>query len=256
MRKTYLKSIYGYEIACCHQLSGTMQTLVVCHGFGSSKESPMVQALLSEMPKHGIDVCSFDFPFHGESRADGKFLRVPCCMTDLRTVEEYILHLSPSTQLIYFGSSFGAYILLLYLSKFPHQGNQAFLRSTAVNMHGILQNWLEYPSLSWQRSPDGDPALDYCSLDVFYGRNFYITRAFLKDLIEFDLFSHYPNADTSSLFMIHGELDSTASAQDATHFAQLSGADLYLIPGAEHRLMGSGELELVLAKLCKWIAKS
>ena len=50
---------------------------------GSSKDSPMVQALDRTLPAHGMGVYSFDFPAHGKSPAGPESLRVPFCMDDL-----------------------------------------------------------------------------------------------------------------------------------------------------------------------------
>jgi len=251
MKNEFLKSKYGYGIPCCNQLNDEKKTLIICHGFGSSKESPMIQALQETMPLHGIGTYSFDFPAHGESPVDGSYLRIPYCLENLKEVEEHVLQLSPNNQICYFASSFGAYILLLYLATYPHSGDKSFLRSAAVNMPQIFQNWIREYHLTLQASPDGTPMQDYYELDEIYGRDFYITRAFLTDLEKHDLFHLYPK-DVGSLYMIHGSLDATASALDAKRFANLSGAKLQLLQGAEHRLMGSGELKTVLDSACKF----
>ena len=56
MKKESLKSKHGYAIPCHNCWDGQDKVLIVCHWFGSSKLSPMVQALNQEMPKHGIGV--------------------------------------------------------------------------------------------------------------------------------------------------------------------------------------------------------
>ena len=71
------------------------------HGFGSSKESPMVQALHRALPERGIGVWSFDFPAHGDSPMGQEGLRVPFCMDDLETVEAWIRAKSPQVEVCY-----------------------------------------------------------------------------------------------------------------------------------------------------------
>ena len=67
MQQEWVVSRHGYRIACRNNWDGQNQVAIVCHGFGSSKNSPMVQALDQTLPAHGIGVYSFDFPAHGES---------------------------------------------------------------------------------------------------------------------------------------------------------------------------------------------
>ena len=67
MKTLTIKSKHGYDIPCNSVWNGEKKVLIVCHGFGSSKASPMVQALEEYMPKRGIGVFAFDFPAHGES---------------------------------------------------------------------------------------------------------------------------------------------------------------------------------------------
>ena len=244
MRSERILSRFGYEIPCCTQMNGEENTLIICHGFGSSKDSPMVHALRAELPKRGIGTISFDFPAHGDSSVDGSLLRVPHCLENLSAVEAHVLKLAPKSKLFYFGSSFGAYILLLYLASYSHKGTKAYLRSAAVNMYGILQDWFRSGDLQWI---DG-PSEQLCRMDAFYGREFFITKSFMKDLETHDLFRLYPK-EVCSLFMIHGSKDSTASPQDAARFATLSGAKLQLVKDAEHRLMEDGQMELVLQSL-------
>lgn len=53
-------------------------------------------------------------------------------------------------------------------------------------------------------------------------------------------------AGTAQLRMIHGERDSVASPAVAQKFAAEKGAELILVPGAEHRLMEPGNPERAL----------
>ena len=45
MQREWVVSRHGYRIACRNNWDGQNQVAIVCHGFGSSKNSPMVQAL-------------------------------------------------------------------------------------------------------------------------------------------------------------------------------------------------------------------
>lgn len=241
MKKIMLKSPQGYEIPLWDQSGGAERLLIICHGFASSKDSPMVEALRDTMPRHGIGTLSFDFPAHGESQAGDWRLRVSNCLQDLAAVEAYALKEQPRAEILYFGSSFGAYLTLLYLAQYPHKGERAFLRSAAVTMGDIFSSWIKGTPPQWLEDEHGP----FFHMDYEDGRRMAVYRAFLDDLKEQDVFAHYPR-EGAALFLAHGVQDETAPYEAARRFAQKAGATLFSFPHGEHRLMGEGELEGVL----------
>ncbi len=196
----------------------------------------MVQALQETMPKAGIGVYSFDFPAHGESPIGAAGLRVPFCIDDLAVVEERVRSMAPHAEILYFASSFGAYITLLYLSRRTARGRRAVLRSAAVRMPRLVESWLNVENQArLDKQGYFVPAYDYV-------REMRITKDFLQDLAEYDVFERY-QPGTAALCMLHGAEDSVAPFSDAKAFAEAFGADLIVFPKGEHALMGEGELE-------------
>ncbi len=244
METVFIENERGYQIPLCIDGGGQNKIAIICHGFGSSQQSPTVEALRQRMPTLGIGTASFDFPAHGESPVDGLFLRVKHCMLDLAAVERFVVEQNPDCSICYFGSSFGAYITLLYLASLPHRGREAFLRSAAVDMYGIVRKW-DQAEPAWIPSESGDPMEDYFFPDYDYSRPMKFSKGLLEDLRQNDVFAHYPQAGLR-LGMIHGSADSTAPCADAKRFAALCGAELTLLEGGEHRLMAAGEMEKVL----------
>ena len=238
MKSVTLQSIHGHAIPCHLTYSGEDRLLIVCHGFGSSKSSPMVQALERTMPEKGIGVLSFDFPAHGESPVDE--LRETWCIDDLETVEAYAASLAPQGEVDYFASSFGAFTLLNYLSARPHRGRKAMLRSAAVAMGRLAESW------AGEKERADMEKQGYFIPDYDYVRPMRVTPLFLRELKERDLFQVYRPGPTE-IFMVHGGMDSVASPEDAREFAQRFGIPLLEIPQGEHDLMGPGQLDRVLA---------
>lgn len=243
MQNEVLHSIHGYDIPCLSHFTGSHRTVILCHGFGSSKSSPTTTALQEALARCHVDSICFDWPAHGDSPADGSYLRVRCCLDDLSVVEEAVHARQSEGKIGYFASSFGAYLTLLYLFTRPHQGDRAFLRSAAVDMGGIFQGWLDTP-LGTEMAANGFVML---GVGEGYARDLKITQGLVDDLAEYNVFRLFrPKA--AKLTMVHGDADLVASPQKARDFAALSGAELCMLPGAEHRLMGPGELEIVLKK--------
>lgn len=238
MEKCTLHSRHGYAIPCHITYQGETKVLIVCHGFGSSKSSTMVQALEKNMPAIGIGVVSFDFPAHGESPVCD--LHETWCIDDLETVEAYVREIAPQADLFYFASSFGAFTLLNYLSARPHAGTRAMLRSAAVAMGRLAESWADEKARAHMEEKG------YFVPDYDYVREMRVTPVFLRELRDHDLFRIYRPGETE-VFMVHGGRDSVAAPEAAREFADRFGIRLLEIPEGEHDLMGPGQLEQVLA---------
>ena len=254
MRKETIPGRNNYNIACLHNITGKEKlAVIISHGFGSSKESPAAIAMAEALSARGIGAFAYDFPGHGESPVDGEMLRIDNCLDDLAAVEEHVGSLAPGAKIMYFSSSFGAYINLIYLAKRSHQGRKSFLRAAAVNMPGIFKCG-ETPELTKQLNERG-----YFILDEDYLRPLKITKEFCDDLEAHDVFSLYKPGiikSTAEISMIHGDADETAFFDDARRFAALTGAKLTVVEGGSHRLMEPEQMELVLKTAIVFFSES
>jgi len=244
MRREAVSGRNNYDIASLHNISGDEElVIIISHGFGSSKESPTAVTLMETLDARGIGAFAYDFPGHGESPVGGEMLRIENCLDDLAAVEAHVRTIAPRAEIMYFSSSFGAYINLIYLAKRTHVGSKSFLRSAAVNMPGIFRD-AETPELTKQLEEQG-----YFVMDKDYVRPLKITREFCDDLAANDVFSLYKPGiieNRTKIAMIHGDADETASVKDARRFAFQSGADLLIVEGGSHRLMDPGQMDLVM----------
>ena len=241
MKVEMIRGENGYDIPCLHTLTGKEKLVcVVSHGFGSSKSGQTQMMLIDGFVPAGIGVFCYDFPAHGDSPVDGSALRVGNCLSDLFCAERRARQLAPEAEIVYFGSSFGGYITLLYLSLYAHAGRKAFLRSAAVDMHGILAGWL-----------GRDGLLPLPSEGVDYDRGFYrpvrLTPAFLDDLAKYDVF-RVCRKTAGSVKLLHGENDEIASPEAAKRYAETFSAALGIVPGGDHRLSIPGAPERVVAE--------
>jgi alpha-beta hydrolase superfamily lysophospholipase len=112
-----------------------MDKFVVClHGFGSHKASDKTLALTREMQKRNIGVVTFDLPMHGENKTP---LTLKNCLAQL---DEVVKKTRVSGKPIgLYGSSFGAYLALLYLIENPNERfDGVLLVMPAVNMHEVI----------------------------------------------------------------------------------------------------------------------
>lgn len=241
MKVEMIRGENGYDIPCLHTLTGKEKLVcVVSHGFGSSKSGQTQMMLIDGFVPAGIGVFCYDFPAHGDSPVDGSALRVGNCLSDLFCAERRARQLAPEAEIVYFGSSFGGYITLLYLSLYAHAGRKAFLRSAAVDMGGILTDWMRRDGIAM-------PPCGWFEYDLDFYRPVKITREFLGDLEKYDVF-RVCRKTADRVKLLHGENDAIASPAAAKRYAETFSAALGIVPGGDHRLSIPGAPERVVAE--------
>ena len=274
-KTTTIKSRAGYDIPVRYILNGDEEVVVVmAHGFGSGKASPTVTLLMDNLPQSAdksrtqsadksrmqkIGVVAFDFPAHGESPVDGTHLRIENCINDLISAVAFAKAAAPAARIINFGSSFGAYITMLYITRIntsrdaagslaktamqPHVV-KAFLRSAAVNMPELFEK--PTPDDAELLARDGYVIMDY------EPRNLKITSEFIADLQANNLFNCFVKGD-AQLKMIHGTADEDIDYAKAKAFASQYDIELITVPGGDHRLSIPGAPEKVVEEVLKFI---
>jgi S-ribosylhomocysteine lyase len=235
---------------------------IVVHGFGSSKESPTAEMLFAELPARGIGAVAFDLPGHGENTQD---LTVARCLMCLGDVENWIVCHYPGAKVVWFASSFGAWLTLLYhASRTPERKanasfwesgeysrmirpyvgrkNRAFLRSAAVCMPALLETLTAGEKETLKKEGYIRFGEDYG-----YGKPLILRQFFFDELKENDVFSIW-EPEFAALSMIHGENDEEVPLGEAKRFAEKFGVPLTVVAGGDHRLSIPGAQETVLAK--------
>lgn len=245
MNKTTITSKHGYQIPIVSEMSKYDSKIAIAvHGFGSHKLSTTNLMLLRELPKKGIGVISFDFPNHGDHAEEGEAFRVKNCLDDLKSVENYVAAQFPGVEIMYFASSFGAYITMLYLCRGRGNGTKAFFRSAAVNMPELFLN--PTPDEVDSVRDKGYFLVEDCD------RPIKLTQGFIDDMAANDLFEIFEKykeiIDYSEirLKMIHGDCDESVDYEKAAEFANKFGIELVTVHGGDHRLMIPGAPERVL----------
>ncbi len=227
MSSKMIKGKNGYYIPCQTNIIGNEKKIaVISHGFGAGKDTRTAEAF-SRLPyEYGIGTICFDFPAHGESPADTRSLRVENCVSDLGAVGEYAKELAPEAEIVYFATSFGAYITLIYLCTRGKKGCKAFLKSAALNMPDVLRRHFMPEGLRMDR-------YGLIELLVPVIGTVKVPREFVDELENYDVFELW-RPETAELAMLHGVSDTICDISAARRFAVLTGADLVEIEGAGH----------------------
>ena len=222
MERLLLKKENGHGVPCVGVFpEGLRKLVIVIHGYDSSKESENAANLMRLLPQEGFGglgrfgIIAYDQPNHGSGQAAAEELTVENCLDSLAAVEEYLAERFPGTEICYFGSSFGAYILGIYLIQRSRKGNKAFMRCAAVN----------FPELQIDERA---------------------RRMELPDL--FELFEQARPEDVSFAFA-HGECDSSVPVSAALDFTSRFGYPITVFPGEEHPICTYPESPIRVAEL-------
>ncbi|MBO5999443.1 MAG: alpha/beta fold hydrolase [Lachnospiraceae bacterium] len=224
-------------VPCVSEIpDGTQKIVIAVHGFTSSKESVTVQMLLKRLPAAGIGVIGIDLPAHGKAQALEEELTVDGAIDSIAAVEGFIEERWPDAEICYFGSSFGAYLIGLYISTRPHRGRKAFFRSAAVNM----------PSLFVKEDPTEQELLllkeveekGYVMIGLGGDSMVRITKALIDGLSANDLFEKFDpeRFGHHKIAMAHGSIDSLIDPAAAKSFADRFKIPNTIFEGKGHSL--------------------
>ncbi len=236
-----IKGERGYEIPCIQAVTGReKKAVLIMHGFCSSKDGFTASMLIEQLPKRGIAAFAFDFPGHGESPVEGDCFTLENCLADMRSAERALRNLAPEAEIGYFGSSFGAYMTLLYFASGQAVGKKAFLRSAAVEMPSLLANGTAEGKKQLERQ-------GYLMAEETDGsRPLKLVRRLFDELDANDVFEAY-KPEMASLHMVHGTADEVASFAAARRFARMAGAQFTPMEGGDHQLSLPGMPERVVS---------
>ena len=223
------------------------KVIIACHGFGGDKESSAIELLAQKLIKENILVIAFDFPAHGESKANGKEFIIENCMNDLISVEEYIKTEYPHTPIGIFATSFGAYIALLKINKYENNYFSVVLRAPAICMDEIFINSILRENIE-QFKQRGYTILGY-------EKELIISYKYYEDLINNKLFNMYNKNE--DLLIIQGTNDDMAPIEDSIKFIKNKNTKgrIEKIIGADHRMKKDGELEKAINIAIEYINK-
>ena len=227
----------GNIISCVKSIPDHPKGIVLAiHGFTSSKESSTYRLLLKRLPAAGFGMVGIDLPGHGMEESAKETLRVPGAIDSIEAAEKYILCEYPGQEVYYFGSSFGAYLIGLYISTVEHAGRKAFWRSAAVNMPELFHK--ENPTEKEKQQLKDLETKGYFDAEMEGSKPVRVTKAFYDDLLQNDLFGIF-DADhfgKHQIAMAHGREDDVINPEAAERFADRCRIPVTWFPGEGHSL--------------------
>ena len=237
MEEFMLPGKNGYDISCLEWPCAEARAVLLClHGFAGDKSSSVIRALAEALAGRSLRVFAFDWPGHGGSPADGAFLTVENCLSDLDTVIRYLQAGSPTIDL--FATSFGGYLGVHYLLRHPGVFSKVVLRSPALHMPDTYRSLL---------SGEERRVLEHGgTVDKGFERPLRLGRSFGEDLCRHRIPEEGLPAMPPGL-ILQGDLDDVVDPRDSAAFAEKYGLHLHVVKGADHRYKKPGNLEEILS---------
>ncbi|WP_329886105.1 alpha/beta fold hydrolase [Pseudoramibacter faecis] len=216
--------------AICGVPDAAGQIVIMIHGFESSKACATGQLLFRRMVPAGLGVIAYDQPGHGSAEARREPLTLDACFESLAAVENAAAERWPRARPVYFASSFGAYVALLYVSLRPHLGRRLFVRCGAVNMPTLFLGSAPDPAALALLERQG-----YLQPNLGIGDPVKVSARMFADFAAHDLFKRFRPGE-AAVCMVHGEADPVVPVAAARAFAARFDLPITVFPGENHSL--------------------
>ncbi|CAI9100599.1 OLC1v1037728C1 [Oldenlandia corymbosa var. corymbosa] len=225
--KITLKNRHNEKLVGVLHDSGSVDIVVLCHGFRSSKDYKMMVNIAAALENKGISAFRFDFAGNGESEGTFQYGNYWREVEDVRSVVEYFIGANRRIAAI-LGHSKGGNIVLLYASKYHDI-------STVVNVSGrykLDRGIAERLGNSFLEKIKKEGYIDIKS----GGDSYRVTEESLTDRLNTNMHEACLQIDKECrVLTVHGSADEIIPAEDAMEFAKnIPNHTLHIIEGADH----------------------
>lgn len=225
----------------CTDARSIERVIVCCHGFGGSKDSRGIETFAQRAvtKRKGTAVVTFDWPCHGE---DGrKNLLLEDCDLYLTIVLDYVRETWGIQDPFAYGTSFGGYLLLKYISDHGNPFRKVALRCPAIDMYDALMGIIDEDKRAKLKA--GKTVL------AGFDREVKISSALLDGLRAANLRqrSFFDYAD--DVMVVHGTADEIIDYQASFTFCDDNVIPLVTVEGADHIFHDPKKMAIAIAQI-------
>lgn len=240
MKSKYLNMQYDNNNVKCKLYThdnGKIENLVIFgHGFAGHKDNKAAERLANKLisKNKGFALLAFDLPCHGEDVK--KRLTLDDCINYYDIVVKGSKEMLGAQKLYINATSFGAFLVLKYISEIGNPFEKMVFRSPAVNMYKVITTSLITPEIQEKLDKNKDAAIGF-------DRKVIINRQFIEDLKNTDLLSRDFMDYADDILILHGTKDEIAPFEDSQKFSENNVIDFIPIEGADHRYKDINKME-------------
>lgn len=228
--KIVIRNNFGENLVGILHETGSMELVIICHGFRSSKESKTLMSLTDALTKEKICVFRFDFAGNGDSEGTFQYGNYRREVDDLRAVILYFSGQKREVNAIV-GHSKGGNVVLLYASMYRDISKVVNISGRFDLGRGIIDR---LGKDFMQRIRDDR----FINVSDKRGKFMYrVTEESLMDRLSTDMHAACLSIDQNcKVLTVHGSEDEIVPTEDALEFAKyITNHKLHIIEGADHR---------------------
>lgn len=228
-QKITIPNNFGEKLVGVLHETGSVEIVILCHGFRSTKEQDVMVNVAVALEKEGITAFRFDFAGNGESEGSFQYGNYWREAEDLRAVIQHFNGASRVTSAI-LGHSKGGNVVLLYASKY-HDIHTVVNVSGRYNLEKGIEERLGKDFIE-RTKKEG-------YLDVKNKKGevlFRVTEESLMDRLNTKMHDACVQIDKNCrVLTVHGSADEIIPVEDALEFAKIiPNHKLHIIEEANH----------------------
>ncbi|MBQ6595665.1 MAG: alpha/beta fold hydrolase [Clostridia bacterium] len=241
MEKYFEINAPGSNIRCKayyrDKLRGAERAVLFCTGFAGHKDNAAAARFAEKLLSKARDavVVVFNWPAHGDDVK--KRLTLEDCDAYLTLLVKELKETLGVRECYVYATSFGAYLVLKYISEHENPFEKIALRCPAVDMYDVLTRTI-------MKNDDFDRILKGKEVQAGFDRKIAVTRALLDDLVANDIRKRDYLELSERILILHGTADEVASFEVSRTFADDNLIEFIPVEGADHRFRDPAHMSL------------
>ena len=230
----------GHSIRCklyYKEQKPVEKAIIFCTGFAGHKDNAAAERFAEKvLSKHGnVIVLVFDWPAHGDDVK--KKLVLDDCGVYLDLVINAVKTKYEICELYAYATSFGAYLVLKYISEHGNPFEKLALRCPAVDMYEVLTRTI-------MKNDEYDKIMKGKPVQVGFDRKIIVTRELLEALKTNDIRRNDYLDYADNILILHGTADEVVPFDSGKAFAEDQLIDFIPIERADHRFINPVHMSL------------
>ena len=239
----------GFSVRCklyCSDIKNIERAVIFTHGFAGHKDNKAAEKFAGKLIGKYKDFCvvAFNWPCHGDDARNK--LRLSECDAYLTLVIEYVKKQFDTGELYAYATSFGAYLVLKYISEHGNPFRKAALRCPAITIYDSMLERI-IPENEYDKLMKGK------TVQVGFDRKIKIDREFLEELKAADVrkidFTDY----AEDLMIVHGTKDEMIPFETSFEFADQNIIEFVPMQNGDHRFTDPKIMDLAIHTIIEFI---
>lgn len=220
--------------------------VVICHGFTSNMDDPVVASVADSLLGNGIGMLRFDFNGHGKSEGDFADMTVPNEIDDAMAAVAFARRLPQAAGVSLVGHSQGGVVAAMTAGRL----GSGTIRSLVLMAPAAVLRDDALRGSTMGASYDPWHAPEYVTLPSGHK----LGRAYIQTAISLPIYETAARYAGPAL-VVHGMADRVVPYTYGERFArEMPRCEVSLVPGDDH--VFSGDLGNVAAAVAEWIVKT